>query len=89
MSEGKNPNQISIRYIVNGEETLVDKVNVNQPLKVSAEQALKQTGNHSRDLSEFQAKYNNNDVNLNAKVEDLKIPSGATIYLSLKIGQGG
>lgn len=85
----KNPNLISLRFVVNGEETTVEHVNVNQPLKVAAEKALKQTSNHARDLSEFQAKYNNNDINLNQKVETFNFPANATIYLSLKIGQGG
>jgi hypothetical protein len=85
----KNPNLISLRFVVNGEETTVEHVNVNQPLKVAVEKALKQTSNHARDLSEFQAKYNNNDINLNQKVETFNFPAIATIYLSLKIGQGG
>jgi hypothetical protein len=89
MKEDKNPNQISLRFVVNGEETTVEKVNINAPLKVAAEKALEQTNNKGRDLSEFQAKYNNNDINLSHKVEDFKFPTGATIYLSLKIGQGG
>lgn len=89
MSAEKNQNLISLRFVVNGEETVVDKVNIHQPLKVAAEKALQQTNNTGRDLSEFQAKYNNNDINLSHKVEDFHFPTGATIYLSLKIGQGG
>jgi hypothetical protein len=85
----KNPNLISLRFVVNGEETVIDDVNLNQPLKVAAEKALKQTSNHARDLSEFQAKYNNADINLSGKVETFNFPIDATIYLSLKIGQGG
>lgn len=89
MSTEKNPNLISLRFVVNGEETVVEKVNIHEPLKVAAEKALRQTNNTGRDLSEFQAKYNNNDINLSHKVEDFNFPPGATIYLSLKIGQGG
>lgn len=89
MKDEKHPNLISLRFVVNGEETTVEKVNVNAPLKVAAEKALEQTNNKGRDLSEFQAKYNNQDINLSHKVEDFKFPEGATIYLSLKIGQGG
>lgn len=89
MSADKNPNLISLRFVVNGEETVVEKVNIHEPLKVAADAALKQTNNTGRDLSEFQAKYNNNDINLSHKVEDFHFPSNATIYLSLKIGQGG
>jgi hypothetical protein len=89
MSTEKNPNLIQLRFVVNGEETVVEKVNINQPLKVAAEKALNQTNNTGRDLSEFQAKYNNNDINLSHKVEDFRFPPDATIYLSLKIGQGG
>jgi hypothetical protein len=89
MKDEKQSNQISLRFVVNGEETTVDTVNVNQPLHVAAEKALSQTNNKGRDLSEFQAKYNGNDINLSQKVESFGFPEDATIYLSLKIGQGG
>lgn len=90
MAEEKIQNQIPLTFIVNGKETNVEKVNLHQPLKVSVEKALEQTGNTGRELSDWQIKLNNNnDLDVTKKVEDCNIPSGAKIFLSLKAGQGG
>ena len=82
-------NQISLTFIVNGKETEVEKVNIHQPLKVSVEKALEQTENTSRELSDWQIKLNDNDLDVTKKVEDCGIPSGAKIFISLKAGKGG
>ena len=87
MKEEKN--QISLIFIVNGKETEVEKVNIHQPLKVSVEKALEQSGNTGRELSDWQIKLNDNDLDVTKKVEDCDIPSGAKIFISLKAGQGG
>ena len=89
MKEDKNQNQTSLIFIVNGKETEVEKVNIHQPLKVSVENALEQTGNTGRELSDWQIKLNDNDLDVTKKVEDCGIPSGAKIFISLKAGQGG
>lgn len=89
MNEVKNQNQISLTFIVNGKETEVEKVNIHQPLKVSVEKALKQTGNTGRELSDWQVKLNDNELDVTKKVEDFDIPSDAKIFISLKAGQGG
>lgn len=89
MNEVKNQNQISLTFIVNGKETEVEKVNIHQPLKVSVEKALEQTGNTGRELSDWQVKLNDNELDVTKKVEDFEIPSDAKIFISLKAGQGG
>ena len=89
MTAEKNQNQISLTFIVNGKETEVEKVNIHQPLKVSVEKALEQTGNTGRELSDWQVKLNDNDLDVAKKVEDCDIPSGVKIFISLKAGQGG
>lgn len=85
----KQPNLISLTFIVNGTETLVEKVNVHQPLHVSVNKALEQTGNTGRAISEWQVIYNDQTLDPNAKVEDFNFPENAVIFLSLKAGQGG
>lgn len=50
MAEEKTQNQISLTFIVNGKEANVEKVNLHQPLKVSVEKALEETGNTARDF---------------------------------------
>lgn len=85
----KQPNLISLTFIVNGTETIVEKVNVNQPLHVSVQKALEQTGNTGRSISEWQVIFNDQTLDSNKKVEDFNFPENAVIFLSLKAGQGG
>ena len=89
MTEEKNQNQTSLTFIVNGKETNVEKVNLHQPLKVSVEKALEETGNTGRELSDWQIKLNDTDLDIAKKVEECNIPSDAKIFLSLRAGQGG
>lgn len=87
--EDKNKNLRSLDYSVNGTPTTVEKVNVNQPLKVSVEKALEQTGNTGRPLTDWVAKYIDQNLDISLKVEDFNFPDDAVIFLILKSGQGG
>ena len=87
--EEKQSNLISLTFIVNGTETIVEKVNVNQPLHVPVQKALNQTGNTARVIGDWQVIYNDQTLDINKKVEDYKLPENAVIFLSLKAGQGG
>lgn len=83
---GKQPNLITLIFIINGKEVPVEKVNLNQPLHVSVAKAL---GENSRPLTDYDVLYNNTSLDINRKVEDLGLIDGAHIYLSLKGGKGG
>ncbi|MGA2408248.1 MAG: DUF2604 domain-containing protein [Bacteroidales bacterium] len=83
------PKLISLTFIVNGSETIVEKVNVHQPLHVSVQKALEQTGNTGRPINEWQVIFNDKTLDSNRKVEDFNFPENAVIFLSLKAGQGG
>lgn len=85
----KNDKKISLIFIVNGTETKVPNVNVNQPLRVAVEKALQQTGNTGRPIGDWQVIYNDNTLDVSRKVEDYNLPDNAIIFLSLKAGQGG
>lgn len=85
----KNANQRSLTFIVNGTETVVEQVNVNQPLHVSVNKALQQSGNSGRPLGDWQVLYNDQPLDINRKVEEFNFPDNAVIFLSLKAGQGG
>lgn len=87
--EEKQPNLLSLTFIVNGTETIVEKVNVHQPLHVSVQKALEQTGNTGRPIGEWQVIFNDQTLDSNKKVEDFNFPENAVIFLSLKAGQGG
>ena len=88
-NEEKNENQTSLLFIVNGTETLVEKVNVNQPLHVSVQKALQQTGNNGRAIGDWQVIYNDQTLDINRKVEEYNFTKNGVIFLSLKAGQGG
>lgn len=88
-NDEKKHNQVKLTFIVNGTETIVEKVNVNQPLHVPVQKALEQTGNTGRQISEFQVIFNDQTLDPNIKVEDFNFPENAVIFLSLKAGQGG
>lgn len=87
--EDKNKNLRSLNYSVNGTATVVEKVNINQPLKVSVEKAIEQTGNTGRPLTDWITKYNDQPLDINLKVEDFNFPPDAVIFLTLKSGHGG
>lgn len=88
-NEEKKENQIQLLFIVNGTETLVEKVNVNQPLHVPVQKALDQTGNNGRQIDDWQVIYNDQTLDINRKVEEYNFLKNGVIFLSLKAGQGG
>lgn len=87
--ELKQPNLRSLIFVINGEEELVEKVNINQPLKVSAQRSLIESGNTSKALSDYQVVYNNQQISLENKVESYNFPENAFIYLNLNTAGGG
>lgn len=89
MNDDKNKNLRSLAFSVNGTPTVVEKVNVNQPLHVAVNKALEQTGNTGRPISDWIAQYNDQQLNINLKVEDFNFPPDAVIFLSLKSAEGG
>jgi len=82
----KQQNLIDLIFVINGKEVVIDKVNVEQPLKVSVEKAL---GENSRPPSDYDALYDNASLDINQSIEANKLPDRATIYLSLRGGKGG
>lgn len=85
----KKDKKISLTFIVNGTETIVKNINVNQPLHVAVQKALDQTGNSGRPIGEWQVIYNDQTLDISKKVEEYQFPENAVIFLSLKAGQGG
>lgn len=84
-----NKNLISLTFIINGEEVEIDKVNLNQPLKVSVQKALKNSGNTGRSLSDWQVMYNDQKLDTSKKVQEFDLSDGDEVYVNLKAGKGG
>jgi len=86
--EKKQKNLISLKFSVNGKTVTIEKINVNQPLKVAVEKALDKTGS-TRPIDEYEVLFENVKLNINQKVETFDFPEDAVIFVSLKTGQGG
>jgi hypothetical protein len=84
----RNPNLRDLLFVVNGDDQLVEKVNINEPLRVAAQQALKQAGS-TKPLSEYQAVYNDQAISLDKKIKDYQFPADAIVYLNLNRAGGG
>lgn len=83
-----NDKKITLIFIVNGEPVEI-KTNLNAQLKSAVEKALSESENTGRPLSDWQVKYNGVVLDMNAKIEDLKLHDKAELMLSLKTGEGG
>jgi hypothetical protein len=82
-------NKISIVVVVNTEDVSVE-ANVNQPLRVVAQKALKDSESKDRPLSDLDLKdANGTKLDLDAKVGEAGVRDGAKLYLSLRVGVTG
>jgi hypothetical protein len=87
-NEKQQNNLINLIFSITGKKITQEKVNLNQPLKVPAEKALKDSGS-SRPLDEYEIVYEGRKLSSSDKVENFDFPEGAVIFLSLRTGQGG
>ncbi len=86
--EKKLHNLIDLKFSVTGKPITIKKVNINQPLQVSVQKALNETGS-TRPMEEYDVLYNNNKLDTTQKAGTFNFPSDAVIFVSLKTGQGG
>lgn len=87
--EKKQQNLISLKFSVTGKPVVtIDKVNLKEPLKVSVEKALEETGS-SRPIEDYDVLLGNDILDINKKVEELGLTDGALLMVSLKSGKGG
>jgi len=89
MKEEKGSDKfISLVFSISGKQITIDKVNLNQPLKVSVQKALDESGS-TRPLSDYNVLYEGKIIDISQKVETFHFPDGAILIVSLKTGQGG
>jgi hypothetical protein len=86
--EKPNGNLISLNFSVTGKPATIEKVNVNQPLLVSVQKALEETGT-TRPIEDYDVLLNNTVIDINQKVETLNLSDGTLLMVSLKSGKGG
>lgn len=89
MKEEKgNVKFISLVFSISGKQITIDKVNLNQPLKVSVQKAFDESGS-TRPLSDYNVLYEGKIIDISQKVETFHFSDGALLIVSLKTGQGG
>jgi hypothetical protein len=81
-------NQIDLNIIVNGKPFTVE-ANINEPLKAEIPKALVAAGQQGRQNEDWQLKLNGNALPLDAKIKDLGLTSGITLFLTLEAGDLG
>lgn len=82
-------NKINLTAVVSGAPTEVT-ANVNAPLKTIIAEALRETGNQGQPPDKWDLKdAAGNILNPDAKIEELGLTDGMTVFLSLKAGIGG
>ena len=82
--------KIALVFIINGQDTPVE-ANVEAPLAVAVEYALKASGNTGRREAEEWEVRDASGVLLEKarKIKDLGLKNGARLFLSLRVGAGG
>ena len=85
-------NKITLIFIVNGVDVLVE-ANINEPLKVARNQALKDSNNTGRPVDEWEVHNDEGEaLDPTKKIEELEelgLVDGARLFLNLKVGAGG
>ena len=83
------PNKITIVFVVNGEDVLVE-TNVHPPLREAVSRALEQSRNTGRPVDDWEVRDANGVLlDIGRKIEDFRFPSGARLFISLRVGAGG
>lgn len=82
-------NKITLIFIVNGVDVLVE-ANINQPLKVARDKALKDSNNTGRPVDEWEVHNDEGEaLDSTQKIEALGLGDGSRLFLNLKVGAGG
>lgn len=84
----KNENKITLNFIINGESYPVE-ANINQPLKVARDKALRDADQTGRAFDDWEVRFQGKTLSVSAKIEDLGLPNGAELEVTLGFGAGG
>ena len=81
--------QIEFTIIVNGHPVPI-KVNVNKPMRVAVEKALKNSGNSGQPIDNWELRDASGQIlDLGKEIEDFVLEKDTKLYLNLKAGVGG
>ncbi len=87
----KENNFIDIVFVVAGEDVVLDKLNIHEPLNAARSKALAQSGNDtSRPHKDWEIRTESGVLlNPTDKLESLGLKPGTKLFLSLAVGAGG
>lgn len=81
--------KITLVFIINGQNTPVG-ANVEVPLAVAVQHALKESGNAARGAEEWEVRDSTGVLlDQSRKIKDLDLKDNARLFLSLRVGAGG
>jgi hypothetical protein len=81
-------NHISVTIVVSGEDLEIE-TNTHQPLRELVRRALNESGNQGQDPNDWVLRTAAGPVSLDLTVGGAGIHSGAKLYLSPQVGEGG
>ena len=82
------PNKIDLTFRTpSGDQTV--EANVNQPLKVAYNQALRDSGNDHLDPDEYRVRLGDDYLDLDQKVGVLGLLTGTVLRIQRRTGSGG
>ena len=82
-------NKMTVVFVVNGVDVPVE-ANIHEPLRAARDKALAESGNTGRPVDEWQVTDDQGqELAPDSKLEDLGLPDGARLFLTLKVGAGG
>lgn len=81
-------NKINLVFLISPKTYPVD-ANVNAPLKVARDKALRDADQTARPADEWETRYDGQVLDVSRKVEDLGLADGAQLELTVGFGAGG
>lgn len=81
-------NKITLVFVI-GPNSYPVEANIHEPLKVARDKALRDADQTGRPFDDWVVQYEKKTLSSADKIEDLGLPDGATLELSVGFGGGG
>lgn len=88
-NEKANADLITLTFIINGKEIIIDHINIHEPLQAAVAQALAKSGTSGRPIGDWLVRWDNKNLDVSKKIEEFHFTKDAKIFLDLKSGEGG
>jgi len=88
-NEKANTGLITLTFIINGKEIIIDNINVHEPLQAAVAKALAKSGTSGRPIGDWLVRWDDKNLDVSKKIEECHFTKDAKIFLDLKSGEGG